>query len=192
VIGDEVYVWDYVLSDYKNPSFFYLANIPAYSFCRAERECHYLTADGKIAAMGSFADPDSPFSDFAYTDFGTPIPKRYSTPILFFGDNDRLKDVTNVIFTVSSDTWSRMHVTYTTDCETREDLTEAMFLFYRLLPRNLGVRGLAPKTYSATIRRKPGCRHVRYFSMTIESAEMGLDMNLVSAQIYFKKQGRDR
>ena len=142
--------------------------------------------------MGSFTEPDNPFSDLSYTDFGEPIPKRYATPVMFFSDGDRLKDINSVIFTVASDTWSRLHVTYTTDCETRRDQTEALYLFYRFLPRNLGARSLAPKTYSATIRRKPGCRHVRYFSMLIESTEKGTDMNLVSIQIYYRKQGRDR
>ena len=192
VIDGDVYVWDYVLSDYKNPSFFYLENIHASAFCRRETELHYLTPDGRLVAMGSFTEPDSPFSDLSYTDFGEPIPKRYATPVMFFSDGDRLKDINSVIFTVASDTWSRLHVTYTTDCETRRDQTEALYLFYRFLPRNLGARSLAPKTYSATIRRKPGCRHVRYFSMLIESTEKGTDMNLVSIQIYYRKQGRDR
>ena len=192
VIGDEVYVWDYVLSGYKEPSFFYLQGIPAVSFCPTDRELHYLREDGRITVMGSFTEAGSLFTAYAYSDFGEPILKRYSTPVLFFGDSDRLKDVNNVIFTVSADTWSRLHVTYTTDCETRRDLTEALYLFHRFLPRNLGARSLAPKTYSATIRRKPGCRHIRYFSMTIESAELGMDMSLVSAQIFFRKQGRDR
>lgn len=192
VVGDEVYVWDYVLSEYRDPSFFYLTGIPAIAFCQAADEVHYVTADGRIAAMGAFTDAESPFYGFAYTDFGQPIPKRYTTPVLFFGDNDRLKDINSVILTVSANTWSRMHITYTTDCETRRDLTEALFAFHRFLPRNLAVRSLAPKTYSTTIRRKPGCRHVRYFSMTIESAEAGMDMSLVSAQIFYRKQGRDR
>lgn len=192
VIDGEVYVWDYVLSDYKNPSFFYLENIHASAFCRGENELHYLTPDGRLVAMGSFTESDNPFSDLSYTDFGEPIPKRYATPVMFFSDGDRLKDINSVIFTVASDTWSRLHVTYTTDCETRRDQTEALYLFYRFLPRNLGARSLAPKTYSATIRRKPGCRHVRYFSMLIESTEKGTDMNLVSIQIYYRKQGRDR
>ena len=192
VIGDEVFVWDYVLSGYKEPSFFYLTNFPAVSFSHAERDAHYLRPDGRIVAFGQFNDVDNPFGDFAHTDFGAPIQKRYTTPILFFDDSDKLKDVNSIIFTVSADTWSRMRITYTTDCETREDLTEAYFLFYRFLPRNLRARCLTPKTYSATFRRKPGCRHVRYFSMTIESAEVGMDMSLVSAQIFYRKQGRDR
>jgi hypothetical protein len=192
VIGDEVFVWDYVLSGYKEPSFFYLTNFPAVSFSHTERNAHYLTPTGQIVAFGQFNDADSPFGDFVHTDFGAPIQKRYTTPILFFDDSDKLKDVNSIIFTISADTWSRMRITYTTDCETREDLTEAYFLFYRFLPRNLRARCLTPKTYSATFRRKPGCRHVRYFSMTIESAEVGMDMSLVSAQIFYRKQGRDR
>lgn len=192
VVDGNVYVWDYVLSDYKNPSFFYLENIHATAFCPGETELHYLTPDGRLVTMGSFTDPDNPFSDLSYTDFGEPIPKRYATPVMFFSDGDRLKDINSVIFTVASDTWSRLHVTYTTDCETRRDQTEALYLFHRFVPRNLGARSLAPKTYSATIRRKPGCRHVRYFSMVIESTEKGTDMNLVSIQIYYRKQGRDR
>ena len=192
VIGDEVYVWDYVLSTYKDPSFFYLTNIPAVSFARSADALHYLNRDGRITVLGKFTEADSPFGDFMYTDYGAPISKRYITPYMFFGDYDRLKDVTGVIFTVSSDTWSQMHITYTTDCETRSDLTDARYLFHVFSPRNLHARCLARKTFAATMHRKPGCRHVRYFSMTIEGADAGLDMSLVSAQIFYKKQGRDR
>lgn len=192
VIGDEVYVWDYVLSSYKDPSFFYLNNINATAFVKHEDTLHYLCRDGRITAMGKFTEPDSPFGDFMYSDYGKPIQKKYVTPYMFFADYDKLKDVTNVIFTVSSDTWSRMHVTYTTDCEVRKDFTDVTYLYHRFAPRNLNARCLSRKTYTATVRRKPGCRHVRYFSMTIENAETGMDMSLVSAQIFYKKQGRDR
>jgi hypothetical protein len=192
VVGDEVYVWDYVLSSYKDPSFFYLTNIPAISFVGGERETHYLHGDGRITALGDFSAVDSAFSPFDNTDYGMAIPKRYSTPVLFFGDGDFLKDVNNVIFTVSSNTWSRMQITYKTDCETRRDYTDAFYLYHRFAPRNLQARCLSPKTYSATIRRKPGCRHIRYFSMLIESAEPGMDMSIVSAQIFWRRQGRDR
>ena len=192
VIGDEVYVWDYVLSSYKDPSFFYLTNIAAVSFVKAENVVHYLRRDGRITAMGRFTEADSPFGDFMYSDYGSPIEKKYVTPYMFFGDYDNLKDVTGVIFTVSSDTWSQMRVTYTTDCETRQDLTDVRYLYHMLSPRNLHARCLSRKTFATTVRRKPGCRHVRYFSITIDSAEAGMDMSLVSAQIFYKKQGRDR
>jgi hypothetical protein len=191
-VDGDVYVWDYVLSDYKNPSFFYLENIHASSFCRTETELHYLTRDGRLVTMGAFTESDSPFSAFSYTDFGEPIPKRYATPVMFFNDSDRLKDINSVIFTVAADTWSRLRATYKTDCETRQDQTEILYLFHRFLPRNLGARCLSPKTYATTIRRKPGCRHVRYFSVIVESAEKGTDMSLVSIQIFYRKQGRDR
>ena len=46
--------------------------------------------------------------------------------------------------------------------------------------------------FALTAVRRPGSRHVRHFTMTLENHEAFRDMSLVGAQIYYNYQGRDR
>jgi hypothetical protein len=108
------------------------------------------------------------------------------------GSYDQKKDILSVLFTVRSDTDTRMDVTYTTDYETRTDPTPIVSFSWNLAPRNLAYRFLGIRRYATVARRRPGCRHVRHFSMRLESAELSMDMSVVSAQIFYNYQGRER
>ena len=63
---------------------------------------------------------------------------------------------------------------------------------WRLVPRNLTKRFLAVAKYAHVVRRKPGCRHVRHFSMTLSNNEVGSDLAVVSIRIFYKFQGKER
>ena len=91
-----------------------------------------------------------------------------------------------------SDTDSLVRIQYKSDYETRYDLTNISSLSWKLVPRNLELRCLSIKRFAHAARRKPGCRHVRHFSVRLENNEPAQDLSIISAQIYFRYLGRDR
>ena len=97
-----------------------------------------------------------------------------------------------MVFQTRSDTDTKIRITYRSDYETRRDLTDIESFSWRLCPRDLTHRYLGVPQFALTAVRKPGCRHVRHFTMTLENHEAFRDMSLVGAQIYYNYQGRDR
>ena len=93
---------------------------------------------------------------------------------------------------VRSDTDTEVQIEYSTDYETRTDLTPIRSYSWRMLPRNLAYRCLSVPRFAHVARRKPGCSHVRHFTMTLSNNTVGGDLAIVSAQIFFKYQGKER
>lgn len=183
VSNGHAYLWDYQLSSWNNPSWFYFTNISAAAFFHLPREdkTFYLNPECQITVFKR---------DFM--DYGGAIEKVYQFPPQFFDTYDRLKDVMYCIFTVRSDTDSVTQILYQSDYETRADMTPIYALSYHLVPRNLAARCLSYARYAHVSRRKPGCRHVRHFAMRLSNDVAGQDLSIVSAQIYFRYSGRDR
>ena len=181
VAGGEVYAWDYTLSGYKEPSWFLFDNIRGIAFLMGEQAEYQLTADGHV---------DIYRRNFA--DYEGGIRKKYRFAAQNFGGYDRLKDVSTVLFAVRGDTDTDMEITYVTDYEKRKDRTNLRAFSWRLSPRNLDYRYLGVNRFAAVLRRRPGCRHIRHFTMMLENNEHGQDMSVISAQIYYNYQGRDR
>ena len=46
--------------------------------------------------------------------------------------------------------------------------------------------------FAVVAKRKPGCRHVRHFTVTLENDTLGADLAIVSMQIYYRLQGKER
>lgn len=181
VAGGEVYAWDYTLSGYKEPSWFLFDNIRGIAFLMGDQAEYQLTADGHV---------DIYRRNFA--DYEGAIRKKYRFAAQNFGGYDRLKDVSTVLFAVRGDTDTDMEITYVTDYEKRKDRTNLRAFSWRLSPRNLAYRYLGVNRFAAVLRRRPGCRHIRHFTMMLENNEHGQDMSVISAQIYYNYQGRDR
>lgn len=178
----EVYVWDYALSTYKDPSWFYFDGIGGEAFLRTDaEEWYHLGWDGGVTVFRQ-----------TFADYGEPIEKVYRFATQAMGTYDRLKDILGVIFTVRGNTDADITITYHTDYEEREDLTPVRVYSWKLWPRNLVYRNLAVMKFAAVARRRPGCRHVRHFGMTLSNNTVGTDMSVVSAQVLYRYQGRDR
>jgi hypothetical protein len=175
------YVWDYELSAYTDPSWFYFTNIQAAAFFRWNEDAFHLNAAGRVTALRH-----------TFLDYGGGIPKVYQFAAQTLGDYDRLKDVLSVIFAVRSDTNSVIRVTYLTDYEQREDLTPIRAYSWTMAPRDLTHRYLAVRSLDTVARRRPGTRHVRHFAMRLVNSDPATDMSVISAQIYYRYQGRDR
>ena len=181
VANGNAYVWDYLLSDWKDPSWFYFTNIPGIAFLWTAERSYHLDKKGRVTVFTRI-----------FMDYGSAIEKVYQFPPQFFDSYDRLKDILYCIFTVRSDTDCQVKIRYESDYETRYDLTDIKSMTWKLSPRNLTFRNLSSRKFAHVARRKPGCRHVRHFSIRLENQELAQDLSIVSAQIYFRYTGRDR
>ena len=181
VANGHAYLWDYLLSAWKDPSWFYFTNIDGAAFFRTVDKSYHLDARGRVTVFNR-----------TFLDYWRAIEKVYQFPPQFFDSYDRLKDILYCIFTVRSDTDSVVDIRYDSDYETRHDQTEIRSLSWRLVPRNLAYRCLSIQRFAHVARRKPGCRHIRHFSVRLENNEPAQDLSIISAQIYFRYLGRDR
>lgn len=181
VIDGDVFCWGYILSTYQNPSWFYLENIRAASLIRAGTRTYYLSYEGRVVVF-----------DASFSDFGEPFMRRYQFATQFFSSYDRMKSVTRAIFSLRSDTDLDAWITYKSDWESRDDLTRIEHINWRLVPRNLRFRSLAASRFAVVAIRAPRCIHVRHFAMVLSCNTVGCDMPILSAQVFYKFEGRDR
>ena len=191
--GGKVYLWDYRLSSAGKPSWFYFTHIDAVDFFRGDTR-----DDGGEAFTGPLRiyhlDPQGRISRFVrnFRDYGGAIPKVFEFPTQDFGGHLRMKHIRRVILSTRSDTDTVIQIQYETDYGLRDDLTPVECFSWHLAPRNLARRMLAIRRFAHVAVRKPGCRHVRHFTMRLSNNEPGCDMSLVSAQIVFTSQQRNR
>lgn len=176
-----VWVWDYELSNAKNPSWFYWTNIAAVSFVLEHEDMYHIDSRGRLTRF-----------ERVYADYSQPIRKVYRFATQFFGTYDVLKNVNSVIIVSRSDTNSETVLTYITDYETREDPSKLRSLLWTLSPRNLSFRSLRGLGFAESFRRRPMCRRIRHFTMKLENNVLGEDLSIVSAQIFYTFQGRQR
>ena len=182
VADGEVYAWDYSLSGYNDPSWFYFDNIAAVDFITTDAgEQYHLGTDGSVTIFRRL-----------FADYGKAIEKVYRFATQYMGSYDRLKNIVSVLFSVRGDTDTEIDIEYCTDYERRRDLTPIRSYFWKLSPRNLAYRALHITRFATVARRRPGCRHVRHFTMTLSNSKIGMDMSVLSAQIFYNFQGRER
>ncbi len=181
VANGHAYLWDYLLSAWKDPSWFYFTNIDGAAFFRTVDKSYHLDAHGRVSVF-----------ERSFVDYYGPIEKVYQFPPQFFDSYDRLKDILYCIFTVRSDTDSVVRIRYDSDYERRYDLTDIRSYSWRLSPRNLAFRCLSVQRFAHVARRNPCCRHVRHFAIRLENNKPAQDLAIISAQIYFRYLGRDR
>lgn len=177
-----VYCWDYELSSYKDPSWFYLTGIKAACLFIDVADLYHLGADGRVTRFS-----------YELNDYGKGFLRYYQFATQFFRSYDRMKSVPGVIFTFRTDTNLLARIRYITDYEDREDLTDVECHTWSLVPRNLSFRDLSVDApFAFVAKRKPGCRHIRHFAMVVSCDEAGLDMPIISAQVFYKYEGRER
>ena len=130
--------------------------------------------------------------DRVFSDYEQAIEKVYLFPAMFFDTYERLKDVTKVLLQVRSDTDTDVQIQYNTDYNTRYDASSVQSYGWRLSPRNLAYRYLGVQRFAKVAVRRPGCRHIRHFSMRLSNDVAGQDLAIISAQVYFRYVGVDR
>ena len=177
-----VYLWDYHVSTAEAPSWFYFSGIAGIAYFHDDsNNLYHLDASGRITKF-----------ERNFNDYGGAIDKVYTFPTQYFGGYDRLKDIQYVLITVRSDTDTEVKLRYDTDYERRVDLTPIQSFSWRLTPRNLARRCLASFRYGHVAKRKPGCRHIRHFSLTLGNNVAFEDLAVVSAQIFYRYSGKER
>lgn len=195
-VNGHVWLWDYSLSSYTDPSWFYLEGINAESFFRdRERKLYHLNAAGRVTRF-----------DRTFSDYGAAIEKNYQFPVMNFGSYERLKDITSLLLAVRSDTESQVQIQYDSDYATRIDRTDQdrrtdltavntwqwVWKNTNLEQTIVGYYNLEASRYAKVVRRAPGCRNVRHFALMVSNAEPGQDLAVVSAEIFYRFKGKER
>lgn len=186
--GGYVYEWDYELSNWEKPTWFYHTNIKAVAF--------FKTID--LEAKLWHIDSQARVTEFVrnYSDYDKPIPKEYQFPYMSFGAYDRLKDIRSVLIATRYDRRQDIKIDWQCDyCTERERNDIITDLGIDIAPRDLSRRdfsGASASDFANVVRRKPGFKHVRHFSMRLFEETAGNDMSLISAQIFYTFQGRLR
>jgi len=176
------WVWDYQMSTYSNPSWFYLEGIPGISVGCEENEIYQLTVDGKIVKLQE-----------AFSDFGQPFERVFKLPVQTFDSFDTLKNVNSVIIAMSGKNVTDTELTYVTDYGARTDPTDLQVVTDASYQQNK-IPGTRPQTNArmAVFRRRPMCRRITHFSFLLRNQHVGEDMSIVSARIFYNQQGRTR
>lgn len=176
-----VWVWDYTLSEYKDPSWFYWTNVDGQAFITENETVWHVDSKGRLTQFVPI-----------FADYDGPIEKVYRFATQNFGSYDHLKNVNSVVITMRSDTNTSVKLTYLTDYEERDDLTDLKSYTWSLVPRDLSYRSLAGRKFAQVFRRRPMCRRVKHFTMKLYNNNVGEDLSIVSAQLFYNFQGRYR
>lgn len=184
VVGGHAWLWDYYISNYKNPSWFFFDNIKGLGFVQELSDMWHFDSLGRLTHFERVY--------FDYDPDNGAINKVLRFATQFFNTYDNYKTVNSVIINTRSDTDCEIDLTYMTDYEVRKDLTTLKATAWRLTPRNLTFRDLSGSGFANVFRRKAHCRRVQYFTMKLENNTPGTDMSIVSAQIFYTYQGRQR
>ncbi|MCR5663824.1 MAG: hypothetical protein K6G17_02980 [Oscillospiraceae bacterium] len=180
-VNGRAWVWDYALSSAADPSWFYWTGIGGIAFAAEGERLFHLDAAGRLSEFRR-----------VFADYGRAIEKVYRFAAETFGGFDRLKNVDSVLLEMRSDTNATATLSYLTDGGRRDDPTELRAWSWQLAPRSLGFRSLRGRGPGAVFRRRPGCRFVRSFSMRLTNDRVGQDLSVVSAQVFYHEQGRQR
>ena len=181
IVDEHVWLWDYYISNYKDPAWFYFDNIKARGMIQDHAEIWHFDSNCRLTK----------FND-TFSDYGEGIDKVYRFATQYFGTYDNHKNVNSVIINTRPLTNSIVDVVYITDYEERADLTPLDARSWSLVPRDLTMRNLSGAGFAKIFRRKPHCRRVQYFTMRLKNSLPNNDMAIVSAQIYYIFQGRYR
>ena len=197
--GDgETYCWDYDISSYKEPSWFYLTNTNAIAYIAGQRDgSSVLTETARtvpavlllhLDAFGRLTVLQEEFNDY-----GSPIERIYRFPMSSFGGYDRRKNINSVIVTLGAYERENTELIYITDYETRADLTnpEVVPDIDYEASRVVGTRPQSDMV-PAVFRRRPMCRRVLHFTMKLRNNNINEDLELIGAQVFWNQQGRLR
>ncbi len=106
------FCWDYQLSGWKDPAWFYLTGTDAVALICEAGEIYHVDGLGRLTGLHNF-----------YNDYGDPIERVFRFPVMNFGSYDNLKNVNSVIVTLGACEPEDTELWYLTDYETRKDLT---------------------------------------------------------------------
>ena len=172
------WVWNYEISNYLDPSWFYFTNTPDVAVVCDHGEIKMFDSSGRLVELQD-----------SYNDHGSAIERVYRFPTCNFGGYDRRKNINSVLVTLGALKPQNTTLTYQSDYETRADLTNLQV--QNAPPYPPGVLPVSPFA-PAAFRRRPMCRRVLHFTMTLSNSNLNEDLELISAQILYVLEGRLR
>lgn len=178
VYGGAAYLWDYEVSSYTDPSWFYFTGLGGNLFFSDPEHNTYL-----VGPLPTLPKPTigglARFKQGLYSDYGRPLYKYYQFAVQTLGSLTRQKDVVQVVFALPGDVPARVNLGYLTDLGARDDTTP---LAVTPPTQITGINPLGP----VIAVRRPDCRHVRSFSMTLKDNTADKGLAIVSAQVLYK------
>lgn len=178
VCDGAAFLWDYEVSSYTDPSWFYFSQLGGVEFFRdATHNTYHVGTIPKTPAptIGGLTR----FKSGLYSDYGRPIYKHYQFAVQTLGSLTRQKDVVQVVFALPGDVPTSVNLGYLTDLGARDDTTP---LAVTPPAQITGINPLGP----VIAVRRPDCRHVRSFSMTLKDNTVDKGLAIVSAQVLYK------
>ena len=178
VYGGTAFLWDYEVSSYTEPSWFCFTQLGGSVFFRDAAHNTYIVGDipkMPVSTVGGLTR----FKSGLYSDYGRPIYKHYQFAVQTLGSLTRQKDVVQVVFALPGDVPASVNLAYLTDLGARDDTTP---LAVTPPTQITGVNPLGP----VIAVRRPDCRHVRSFSMTLKDNTADKGLAIVSAQVLYK------
>ena len=150
----KTFCWDYELSGYKDPSWFYLTNINAVALIREAGEIYHIDGQGRLTGLHN-----------QYNDYGQPIERVFRFPTMNFSSYDCRKNVNSVLLTLGAYELENTRLLYLTDYEIRQDLTNLQVVDAETYEaqRTVGTRPQNERT-PAVFRRRPMCRRILHFT----------------------------
>ena len=181
-VNEHTWAWNYELSSWKDPSWFFLTNTNAVALVQEGGVIFHINGQGQVTELLSF-----------YNDYGSPIERLYRFPTMNFGSYDNRKNVNSVIVTLGAYEVQNTELWYLTDYETRKDLTNLQVVNNAVYDANRVV-GTRPDSsrVPAVFRRRPMCRRILHFTMKLVNSNLNEDFELVGAQVFYNLQGRLR
>ena len=178
VYGGTAFLWDYEVSSYTEPSWFCFTQLGGSVFFRDAAHNTYIVGDipkMPVSTVGGLTR----FKSGLYSDYGRPIYKHYQFAVQTLGSLTRQKDVVQVVFALPGDVPASVNLGYLTDLGARDDTTP---LAVTPPTQITGINPLGP----VIAVRRPDCRHVRSFSMTLKDNTADKGLAIVSAQVLYK------
>ena len=178
VYGNTAFLWDYEVSAYTEPSWFCFTQLGGSVFFRDAAHNTYIVGDipkMPVSTVGGLTR----FKSGLYSDYGRPIYKHYQFAVQTLGSFTRQKDVVQVVFALPGDVPASVNLAYLTDLGARDDTTP---LAVTPPTQITGINPLGP----VIAVRRPDCRHVRSFSMTLKDNTADKGLAIVSAQVLYK------
>ncbi len=191
------WAWNYELSSWKDPAWFYLTNTNAVALICEAGEIFQIDNRGRLVGLHN-----------QFNDYGSSIERVFCFPTMNFGSYDNRKNVNSVIVTLGAYELENTRLSYLTDYETRADLTNLRIvplqtgdssvssaaLPTQSRPQSSAGVGTRPQSdsFPAVFRRRPMCRRVLHFTMKLENNNLNEDLELIGAQVLYNLQGRVR
>ena len=181
-VNSHTWAWNYELSSWKDPSWFFLTNTNAVALICEAGEIFHIDFSGRLIGLHN-----------QYNDYDYPFERLFRFPTMNFGSYDNRKNVNSVIVTLGAYKEENTELWYLTDYETRKDLTNLQVVDDAVYAANriVGTRPDSSRV-PAVFRRRPMCRRVLHFTMKLINSNLNEDFELVGAQVFYNLQGRLR